>query len=32
MEEKIESQTKAAGGELVSYDADVGEWKFSIHL
>ena len=31
-EEKIESQTKAAGGELVSYDADVGEWKFSLHL
>ena len=31
-EEKIESQTKSAGGELVSYDADVGEWKFSLQL
>ena len=27
-EEKIENQTKSAGGELVSYDADIGEWKF----
>ena len=31
-EEKIENQTKSAGGELVSYDADIGEWKFSLQL
>ena len=31
-QEKIESQTIAAGGELVSYDPDVGDWKFKLQL